>query len=149
VGDSRLYLVRGGAITQLTKDHTVADEKARFGLLGKEKVRTHPDRSVLTRCVGRELIVSRDRLTYRLVQGDVLLLCSDGLHNVLADEEMARIVADRNAPDACRALIDAANQRGTPDNVTAAVVRMIGPTPEVPRGDGLGSRLRRLLGRSR
>lgn len=146
-GDSRLYLVRGGAITQLTKDHTVAAEKVRLGLLSREKARTHPDRSVLTRSVGRELIVSRDRLTQRLGQGDVLVLCSDGLHNVLGDEEMREIVAGRDAAGACRALVDAANARGTPDNVTAAVVRMIGPAPEAPRRGGLGSRLVRLLGR--
>ena len=148
VGDSRLYLVRGGKITQLTKDHTVAADKVRFGLLAREKARTHPDRSVLTRSVGRELIVSRDRLTQRLFHGDLLLLCSDGLHNVLADEEMARMVAGRNAAEACRALVDAANERGTPDNVTAAVARMVGPTAGAPRPGGLGSRLLRLLGRS-
>lgn len=148
VGDSRLYLVRGGDITQLTKDHTVAADKVRFGLLSREKARTHPDRSVLTRSVGRELIVSRDRLTQRLRQGDVLLLCSDGLHNVLADEEMGRIVAGLGAAEACRALVDAANRRGTPDNLTAAVVRMIGTASAPPPPRGLGSGLRRLLGGS-
>ena len=60
VGDSRLYLLRGGALTQLTKDHTLAAEKARYGLMSKERARTHADRCVLTRSVGRELIVSRD-----------------------------------------------------------------------------------------
>ncbi len=147
-GDSRLYLVRGGDIAQLTKDHTVAAERVRLGLLARERARTHPDRGVLTRSVGRELIVSRDRITQQLAQGDVLLLCSDGLHNVLSDEEMARIVAGRSAGDACRVLVDAANERGAPDNVTAAVVRMIGPTASIPRPRGLGSRLRRLLGGS-
>ncbi len=149
VGDSRLYLVRGREITQLTKDHTVAAERVRLGLLAREKVRTHPDRGVLTRSLGRELIVSRDRITQGLRQGDALVLCSDGLHNVLADEEMARLVEGRAASDACRALLDAANERGTPDNVTAAVVRMIGPTPGAPRPEGLGARLKRLLGRAR
>ncbi len=148
VGDSRLYLVRRGEITQLTKDHTVVAERVRLGLLSREKARTHPDRGVLTRSLGRELIVSRDRITHGLEQGDVLVLCSDGLHNVLSDEEMARMVEGCDAAGACRALLDAANERGTPDNVTAAVVRMIGPAPGAPPPGGLGARLRRLLGRS-
>ncbi len=147
VGDSRLYLVHGGTITQLTKDHTVAAEKVRFGLMSKEKALTHADRCALTRSVGRELIVSRDRTTRRLVQGDALILCSDGLYNVLDDAEMMRIVGDRDAAGACRSLIDAANERGTPDNLTAAIVRMAGPTPGSPEPTGLAGALRRLFGR--
>ncbi len=148
VGDSRLYLVSAGTITQLTKDHTVAAEKVRFGLMSKEKALTHADRCALTRSVGRELIVSRDRTSRRLVQGDTLILCSDGLYNVLADAEMARIVAGRDASSACRSLVDAANERGTADNVTAAVVRMIGPTPERPQPNGVTATLRRLFGKT-
>jgi protein phosphatase len=150
VGDSRLYLVRDGTITQLTKDHTLAAEKVRFGLLGKERARTHPDRSVLTRSMGRELIVSRDRISQPLAQGDVLILCSDGLHNVLEDAELSRLVADRDAESACRALVDSANGRGTPDNLTAAVVRVIvAPAPgEGPRPNAVGAALRRLFRRA-
>jgi PPM family protein phosphatase len=148
VGDSRLYLLRDGAITQLTKDHTVAAEKVRYGLLSKEKARTHADRCVLTRSVGRELIVARDRITQHVLQGDVLLLCSDGLHGVLQDHEVLRLVADRDAAAACRALVDAANARGTPDNLTAAVLRMTGPTPAPPRARGLAATLRRVFRRS-
>ena len=145
VGDTRLYLLRDGVLTQLTKDHTVAAEKVRFGLLGKEKARHHPARSILTRSVGRELIVSRDRLSRSLAQGDVLLVCSDGLHGVLDDEEMTVLLADRPAGEACRVLIDTANARGTPDNLTAAVVRVIGPTPPPDRTVGIGALLRRVL----
>ena len=153
VGDSRLYLVRAGEIAQLTKDHTVAAEKVRFGLLSKEKARESPDRSVLTRSVGRELIVSRDRLSRTVEQGDALVLCSDGLYNVLRDEEIASVVgAAGGAAAAARALVDAANARGTPDNLTAAVVRVVSGL--APRGApiaappaGLGGLVRRLLGR--
>jgi serine/threonine protein phosphatase PrpC len=145
VGDSRLYLARAGTITQLTKDHTLAAERSLVeGLRSKERVLA--DRSALTRSVGRELIVSRDRISRQLVQGDVLILCSDGLYNVLADAEMMRIVEDRDASAACRALIDEANTHGTPDNLTAAVVRMIGPAPGRPQARGLAAALRRLLG---
>ncbi len=145
VGDSRLYLVRGGAIVQVTKDHTLAAQRARRGPLGPRGARGQAGRSVLTRSVGRELIVSRDRITRRLEAGDVLLVCSDGLYNVLGDAEMARLAAGRDAAGACRALMEAADRRGTPDDVTAAVVRLLGKAPELPRAAGLASRLRRLL----
>jgi serine/threonine protein phosphatase PrpC len=149
VGDSRLYLVRGRDIVQLTKDHTVAAEKVRMKLLSREKARSHPDRSVLTRSVGRELIVSRDRITRRLEQGDVLLACTDGVHGVLEDDELARLLEGRDAAAACRAVVDAANARGTPDNLSAAVIRVVGPSPGAPAPDGLRERLGRLLGRLR
>ena len=90
VGDSRLYLVRHGRAVQLTKDHSLAAERVRLGVMSAERARTHPDRSVLTRSLGRELIVNRDRLTQFLSRGDLLLACSDGLHNVLTDEELGR-----------------------------------------------------------
>jgi protein phosphatase len=147
VGDCRLYLVRGGTATQLTKDHTVVADKVRLGLMSRERARTHPDRSVLTRSLGRELIASRDRITQRLEQGDVLVCCSDGLHGVLDDGELAQTVEGREPDAACRALVETANARGTPDNLTAAVVRVIGPTPPGPEPAGLGARLRRLVGR--
>jgi protein phosphatase len=143
VGDSRLYLVRGGSITQLTKDHTLAAQKSRYGLLGKERARTHPDRCVLTRSVGRELIVSRDQATRTLVDGDALLLCSDGLYNVLSESEMNEIIEQRDVDGACRALVDRANARGTPDNVTAVVVRFSGP-PGEPHDAARWTWLRRL-----
>ncbi len=145
VGDSRLYLVRGSGMVQVTKDHTLAAGRARYGLLSRDQARIHADRSVLTRSVGRELIVIRDRITRRLEAGDVLLVCSDGLYNVLGDAEMARLVAGRDAAAACRALVGAANERGTPDNVTAAVVRLLGTAPRQPRPAGLAARVRRLL----
>jgi protein phosphatase len=146
VGDSRLYLLRDGEITQLTKDHTLAAERTRFGVFGKDQAEA--DRCVLTRSVGRELIVSRDRTTRRLQQADVLVLCSDGLYNVIRDEEIEEIVADRDAQSACRFLVEAANERGTPDNLTVVVARMVGPIPDYPAPAGLAGTLRRLLGRS-
>ncbi|HTP53244.1 MAG TPA: protein phosphatase 2C domain-containing protein [Anaeromyxobacteraceae bacterium] len=147
VGDSRLYLVRAGTVAQLSKDHTAAADKVRYGLLSKERARHHPDRSTLTRSLGRELIVSRDRVSQRVVRGDALLLCSDGLYNVLEDAEMAEVMADLDAVAAARALVEAANRRGTADNLTAAVVRMVGPTPHPPGESGIGAWVKRLLRR--
>ena len=135
IGDSRLYLLRDGRLTQLTKDHTVAGEKARIGLMSKARAREHPDRSVLTRSLGRELIVPIDRISNRLFRGDALLVCSDGLYNVLDEEQMAPLVARGDAGAACRSLIDTANGRGTLDNVSAAVLRVLNG-PERPGSPG-------------
>ena len=146
VGDSRLYLSRGGTITQLTKDHTVAAEQNRLGLLSDERARRHPGKAMLTRSLGRELICAIDRIALPLLQGDALLLCSDGLHGVLEDSELESLMRGANAESACRALIDAARVRGAPDNLTAAVVRMTGPIPAATRPAGLTDRLRQLVG---
>jgi serine/threonine protein phosphatase PrpC len=126
VGDSRLYLVRDGRALQLTKDH-------RSGKVN------------LTRSVGRELIVAIDRLTRPLDAGDVLVLCTDGLHNVLPDTELARLAGDADPDAACRALVDAALARGADDNLTVAVVHPAGGAPAHPRAGGLGHRLRHRL----
>jgi serine/threonine protein phosphatase PrpC len=123
VGDSRVYLVRNGTITQLTKDHTVVGERVRLGLLSEESARNHPDRSTITRSLGRELIVAVDRITTRIWRDDVLIVCSDGLYNVLEADEMRELVAAGGpSTSVCRTLIDAANERGTIDNLTAGVV---------------------------
>ena len=148
VGDCRLYLCRGGEITQLTKDHTLTGERVRMGLMSEKRALNHRDRSTLTRCVGRELIVAIDRIGTPLRQGDILILCSDGLYNVVAEPEMMDIVNGQPAAAASRALVDAANQRGTPDNLSAAVIKMIGATPEPPRRRGVLGHLARWIGRS-
>jgi protein phosphatase len=125
IGDSRLYLVREGRARQLTKDHTVAAERHRLGLIRRASLSSHPGRSILTRSLGRELIAAVDRITLTLANDDVLIACSDGLYNVLDDEELPALVRT-NAESGCRALVEAANARGTPDNLTAVVVRVSG-----------------------
>jgi serine/threonine protein phosphatase PrpC len=147
VGDCRLYLLRRGRIRQLTKDHTVVGDRVRLGLMSEARAQHHPDRSVLTRSVGRELIVAIDRISAPLLQDDRLILCSDGLYNVLDDLDLEEIARGQPAELACRALIDTANARGTPDNLTAAVVHLTGAIPEPRSPVGLRARLRRLLGR--
>jgi len=146
VGDSRLYRVRDGQITQLTKDHTVTAERVRMGVLSEEKARRHPERSTLTRSLGRDLIAAIDRISTRLAQGDALLVCSDGLYNVLDAEEIVRIVGSGDAKTASRALIDTANERGTLDNLTAIVVRVTGPVPPPRRPSGIFARIKGLVG---
>src|SRR5262249_32771163 len=83
VGDTRLYHLRDGRLVQLTKDHTVAAERVRLGLLSPRRARHHPEHSTLTRSLGRELIVAIDRISTRVFRDDALLVCSDGLYNVL------------------------------------------------------------------
>ena len=147
VGDCRLYLARDDNITQMTKDHTIVGEKVRMGLLTPERARTHPDRSKLTRSLGRELIASVDLLSMPLRFNDVLILCSDGLHNVLLEPEILEITASSTAPEACRTMIDAANRRGTADNLTVAVFKMLAPYEAQDEAPGWRDRLRNLLGR--
>jgi protein phosphatase len=132
IGDSRAYLIRGGEIVQKTKDHTVAAEKRRMGLIGAERFRDHPDRSTLTHSLGRELIAAVDRISFPLASGDAILVCTDGLYNVLGDSELRDIVVDAELETAPSALVRRANQRGTPDNVTAAVLYVASVAPVSP-----------------
>lgn len=132
VGDSRLYLVRDGTITQKTKDHTVAAGRRRVGLMSAARAKMHPERSTLTRSLGRELIVAVDRIAFPLVGGDVLIVCSDGLYGVLEDDDLLETVARKGPAPACDSLVDKANACGTPDNLTAAVVHITGDVPENP-----------------
>jgi protein phosphatase len=144
-GDSRLYLIRGAAITQKTKDHTVAAGRRRMGLMSAERAKNHPERSTLTRSIGKELIAAVDRIAFPLEGGDVILVCSDGLYNVLDDEEMREVVAGKEADAACDELLRAANGRGTPDNLTVGVVQVVGTPP--PQAPGWRDRFARMLGR--
>ncbi len=132
VGDSRLYLVRDGIIVQKSQDHTVVAERVRLGTLRAKRAKDHADRSILTRSVGPELIAAIDRISFPLVKNDVLLVCTDGLYNVLADEELRDGVMAGEPPAACRALIDEANSRSTADNLTLAVLQVLTETPEPP-----------------
>jgi protein phosphatase len=146
VGDSRLYLVHDGEIVLKTKDHTVVGERKRMGLISAERAKWHPDRSVLTRSLGRELITAIDRLSFPVAGGDTLIVCSDGLYNVLGDEEIRDLAARGTAAEASQALIDAANARGTPDNLTVGVVKIGGHTPDAS-APGLRGLFSKLIGR--
>jgi len=143
-GDCRLYLVRSGRIQQMTKDHTVIGERVRMGLLSEKEARQHPDRSAISRCLGRELIASLDRLSMPLRVADRIIVCTDGLYGVLEDRELEHLCRGLNPADACRRLIDEANARGAADNVTAACLLSHNGAPNVDP-PGWGARLRSLL----
>ena len=143
VGDSRLYLIREGRIVQKTKDHTVAAGTRRMMFASAEMAKDHPEHSMLTRSLGRELIAAVDRITFAVTGGDVLIVCSDGLYNVLSDEEIRDGAGTGDPAAICEALLRKANEKGTPDNLTAAVLRVHGGGPiEAPTGwRGLVSRV--------
>jgi serine/threonine protein phosphatase PrpC len=133
VGDCRIYHIRRGKVRQITKDHTVVQERVRMGLISPARARHHPERSALSRCLGHELIVAIDRITLPLEQNDQLLVCTDGLYGVLEDDALGKIVRGIEAATACRQLVDLANQRGTADNLTVAIfTSKIDPPPARP-----------------
>lgn len=118
-GDSRAYLVSGGRIRRLTDDHSVVAELVRSGHLTEEEARGHPQRHFLTSALGVHGPVRVDLLEASWQPGDVVLLCSDGLTNAVADDEIARHAADTSDFAAvARRLVDLANQRGGHDNIT-------------------------------
>jgi protein phosphatase len=124
VGDSRAYRVRHGGLEQLTDDHSLVGELTRSGKLSREEAETHPQRSVITRAVGTEPDVDVDVETIPFEPGDIYLLCSDGLTDMVPDPEiLALLEGNAGLDDAARALVDAANRSGGEDNVTVVLFR--------------------------
>lgn len=125
-GDSRLYRVRGGGAKQLTSDHTMVQELVDQGLLTPEQASVHPYRGRISRCLGHGKNKSdADVGSFTIEKGDNLLLCSDGLSDVVPLDEIAALVGQRDVRDASRRLIEAANKAGGPDNISAIVVRRV------------------------
>jgi len=133
VGDSRLLLWREGKLTQLTKDHTWVWEQVQYGLLSAENARVHPRRNVLTRCLGRELIVGIDVLTMDLRPGDVIVQCSDGVHGPVREPEMAELVTGHPPEAACRAMVRRAREEGGEDNLSVQVAAILSCPPPTAR----------------
>ena len=122
-GDSRAYLLRRGAIRQLTRDHSETQDLVDRGVLDKEEAKTWPRRSVLTRALGATETPMLDLVSDRIAPGDAFLLCSDGLTNHCEDSEIAAALSFPDPQAACDRLIGLTLQRGASDNVTAVVVR--------------------------
>ncbi|MGZ4211646.1 MAG: Stp1/IreP family PP2C-type Ser/Thr phosphatase [Actinomycetota bacterium] len=133
VGDSRCYLVRGDAITQLSNDHTLVARMVSEGRLTPEQAEAHPQRSVLTRALGADREVEVDETQITLMDGDRLLLCSDGLTGMLADDEIRRLVSSgSDLEEICQTLVDEANDRGGLDNITVVLVDVSGAPGATP-----------------
>ncbi len=121
VGDSRLYIV-GDKVTQITRDHSLVEEMVRMGGLAREAARKHPDKNIITRAVGAADLVEPDFFTARISEKDIILLCSDGLTNMLEDEEIGRILQGAGSlEERARQLVDAANENGGGDNISVVL----------------------------
>jgi serine/threonine protein phosphatase PrpC len=128
VGDSRLYRLRDQALVQLTRDHAWVAEQVRAGALSPEEAAHHPQRHMLTQCLGVGRDVQVDLLRFEAVEGDRYLLCSDGLHGPVSDGEILDLMAaSRDPQETVRALVDRANQAAGPDNITAVVLHLEAP----------------------
>ncbi|MEP6591936.1 MAG: Stp1/IreP family PP2C-type Ser/Thr phosphatase [Gemmatimonadota bacterium] len=140
VGDSRAYLLRGGVLTQLTKDHSYVQEQVDAGRLTPEEARVHPYANVITRCVGSSGDVVPDLYLGTLEVGDLVLLASDGLTGMLEDEDVAEVMrSDLPLEEMVDKLIADANHRGGLDNITTILIRIeevSPPTGEMPAKRG-------------
>ncbi len=124
VGDSRAYLLRNGALEQITEDHGVVAEQVRAGLIRPDQARKSPYRHIITRAIGIDREVVADHRTIEVRPGDVFLLCSDGLTEMVEDQEIERILKSTAPPGAVEKLIKAANDHGGVDNITVVVVKV-------------------------
>ena len=121
VGDSRLYLIND-KIRQLSKDHSLVEEMVRLGGIKAEEARNHPDKNIITRAIGVKENVEPDIYEYRLKKGDIILMCTDGLSNMVEDEDMFNIVkGSRDVVEAVQMLIEKANSNGGRDNIGVIV----------------------------
>src|SRR4051794_21299818 len=125
VGDSRAYVLRGGQLKRLTKDHSLVEELRRQGRLTEEQAEEHPQRSIITRALGPEPSVNVDTMTFPARDGDVYLLCSDGLTTMVSDDEIRQILVEaRTLRSAVNNLVEAANRGGGRDNIPAVAFRV-------------------------
>ena len=121
VGDSRLYLLSDD-IKQLSKDHSLVQEMVRLGGINQEEAKSHPDKNIITRAIGAKDDVDIDFYEYRLKKGDIILMCTDGLSNMVEDEEMLHIVrCSRDVVEAVEQLIERAKEHGGSDNIGVIV----------------------------
>lgn len=122
VGDSRLYVVNR-EIRQITRDHSLVEEMIRMGGLDRADARNHPDKNIITRAVGAEDHVEPDFFTVELREGDTVLMCSDGLTNMLEDEEIRMIISGaRDLVEKAECLVEAANANGGRDNISVILI---------------------------
>lgn len=123
VGDSRLYVVNSDRIEQITQDHSLVEEMVRMGGIDRESARNHPDKNIITRAIGARDYIEADFFNLELQTGDMVLLCSDGLTNMMDDETIHQILmTDGSLEDRVEELVRTANQNGGKDNISVVVV---------------------------
>ena len=127
VGDSRLYVAGRQGIRQITRDHSWVEEMVLRGGIGREEARNHPDKNIITRAIGAEDTVRADFFTVGLEEGDTVLMCTDGLTNMLEDEEIRMIMnGARDIVERAQALVEAANENGGKDNISVILIEPVG-----------------------
>lgn len=126
IGDSRLYLMRAGSITQLTRDQTLCERMVEQGLLQPEDIANHPDRHVLVAAmgVGESIPAEFPQEPIAVLPDDILLMCSDGLYDLVSDQEMLARAREQTPEEACRQLVAAAKERGGFDNITVQILKI-------------------------
>ena len=127
VGDSRAYLYRSNALSQLTRDHSLVWPLFESKILTKEDISRHPQKNLITRSIGTQPQVEPDIQKGAALEGDIFLLCSDGLTDVLSDRDILNVLsnADKNPQELSDIIVNAANEGGGPDNITAVVVHLV------------------------
>ena len=125
VGDSRLYIISAEkTITQITRDHSLVEEMVRMGGIDRVSARNHPDKNIITRAIGATGNVNIDFFEVSLKEGDVILMCSDGLSNMLEDKDILEIVTTNDdLQTTANALVSAANENGGSDNISVVLIR--------------------------
>ncbi len=124
IGDSRLYLLREG-LEQITKDHSLVQEMVRMGEMNASEARYHPDKNIITRAVGAFEDLEIDFFEEHVDSGDVILMCSDGLSNMVDDMDICQIVrTGRDVVEKVQRLVEAANRGGGKDNITVAIIEI-------------------------
>jgi serine/threonine protein phosphatase PrpC len=124
VGDSRLYMAHNDTMQQMTQDHSYIEELIKNGTLTREEAERHPRKHVITRAIGSSRDLEIDILDFEAQEGDVLLLCTDGLTNMICENEIYNIIKDSEPQKACEQLIEAAKSKGGEDNITVIVYQM-------------------------
>lgn len=124
IGDSRAYLIRDGAIRQLTQDHSWVAERVRQGILTEDEAKRHRWRNVITNALGASPEIKLDLMHFDVKAGDRILLCSDGISMLLDEARLMQIITQHAPDEAVQQLIEVANERGSPDNITAVVLQV-------------------------
>lgn len=122
IGDSRVYMLQNGVMNQITKDHSLVQELVDRGEISREEALYHPNKNMITRAVGVNLQVDIDYFELNLSEDTKLLICTDGLTNMVDDDTIARVLSETELKNACQVLVELANNAGGTDNITAVAV---------------------------
>lgn len=146
VGDTRGYIISNGEISQFTEDHSYVASLVKAGVITAKEAKTHPERNKITRAlgVGENVVVDVSKESIRVFKENFLLICTDGLHGVVSNEEILNAVSNYKEPSAaCSRLIEMANEHGGPDNVTVLIARIDGNIE--PKESGLMRKLKNVF----